>query len=331
MTGISIIGAGAWGTALAHLLASKGIPALLCLRDPKLAEEINQRRTNKTYIPTLGRIHENVTATIELVRATENSTILMVTPAQALRTTLETLKPHFKDYHIPVLCCKGIEISTGKLMGDVVTDVLPAHRYAILTGPNFAHDIAALKPAAATLACSDMNIAETLQNVIATPSFRPYTTSDIIGAQVAGALKNVIAIACGMAKGLNMGESAQAALVTRGMAEIVRLGLKMGAKPETFLGLSGMGDMILTCASEKSRNFSLGLSLGQGLAMAQIMAERKSVTEGIHTAKATVALAALHGIEMPVSMAVHRCVNEGLSLEIALKEILNRPLGQEVR
>lgn len=328
MTNISIIGAGAWGTALAQLLASKGSAVTLCARDTKLADEINIKRTNKTYLPTI-KLHGGITATADIMQSLTNDILLIVTPAQALRATLEILKPNIKPNHILVICSKGIEISSGKLMSEVAAEIIPSTPCAILTGPNFAHEIAALKPAATTLACADEKIVKTLQNAIAAPSFRPYTTTDVFGAQIAGALKNVIAIACGMAKGLNMGESAQASLVTRGMAEIVRLGLHMGARPETFLGLSGMGDMMLTCSSEKSRNFSLGLQLGQGLAMAQIMAGRKAVTEGVHTAKAAIALSKRYDVDMPVCASVNKCVNEGLALNVALHEMLSRPLGAE--
>jgi glycerol-3-phosphate dehydrogenase (NAD(P)+) len=328
MTSISIIGAGAWGTALAQLMATTGKSVTLCARDPALAAQINTHRTNHAYLPGI-TLHPGITATAAPEHALSNDILLLVTPAQALRATLETLKPGITSRHILVICAKGIEISSGKLMSEVTADILPQTRIAILTGPNFAHEIAALKPAATTLACADEKIAQTLQNVIAAPSFRPYTTTDVIGAQIAGALKNVIAIACGMARGLNMGESAQASLVTRGMAEIVRLGLHMGGRQETFLGLSGMGDMILTCSSQQSRNFSLGLSLGQGLTMAQIMADRRSITEGVHTARAAIALAQKYDVDMPVCKAVHQCVNEALPLQTALHNILNRPLGEE--
>jgi glycerol-3-phosphate dehydrogenase (NAD(P)+) len=328
MTGISVIGAGAWGTALAQLIASKGTPVTLYARHKTLADEINTKHTNKAYLPDI-KLNRDITATDDLAQAARANILLIVTPAQALRATLELLKPSIRPDHILVLCAKGIEISSGKMLSDVADEILPQTPIAILSGPNFAHEIGMLKPAATTLACADAQIAQTLQNAIAAPSFRPYVTTDIIGVQIAGALKNVIAIACGMAEGLNMGESARASLVTRGMAEIVRLGLKMGAKPETFLGLSGMGDLMLTCSSVKSRNFSLGLQLGQGLAMAQIMAERKAVTEGVHTAKAAAALSKQYVVDMPVCIAVDRCVNEGLSLSIALREILSRPLGRE--
>lgn len=330
MTGISIIGAGAWGTALAQLQAKQGKSVILWTRKSTLAEEINAKRSNKTYLSGI-KLDEKIMATSDMGTALQNDILLLVTPAQVLRETLETMKPQIRPAHVIVICCKGIEISSGKLLSDVAQSVLPKNTIAILTGPNFAHEIAAGKPAATTLACADEAIAKTLQSAIATTTFRPYITTDVIGAQIAGALKNVIAIACGMAEGLNMGESARASLVTRGMAEIVRLGLKMGARSETFLGLSGMGDLMLTCSSAKSRNYSLGLALGQGLAMAQIMTERKSVTEGVHTAKAATLLAKEYGVDMPVCQAVNKCVNEGMGLEIALKEMLSRPLGSEIK
>lgn len=328
MNRISVIGAGAWGTALAQVVAQNADHVTLWARDEELAREINTSGENKSYLPHI-TLKKNINATSELVLAMQSKIILMATPAQAMRSILLAMKPHIRKNHVLVLCSKGIELDTEQLMGAVANDVLPDTPFAILTGPNFAHEIAAGKPAATTLACADKKIAVTLQNAIASANFRPYITNDIIGVQIAGALKNVIAIACGAAHGMQMGESARASLVTRGMAEIARLGCAMGAQSETFLGLSGMGDMMLTCSSEKSRNFSLGLQLGQGHSFAKIMENRKNVTEGVHTAKAAIDLARKYNIEMPVCMAVHKCLNLGASLDEVMSEMLNRPLGYE--
>lgn len=328
MNTISIIGAGAWGTALAQVAAQKNENVKLWARNESLAAEINAHRENKTYLAGYP-LSDQITATGSLEIACKSEIILMVTPAQAMRNILEDMKPHIREDHKLVLCSKGIELSTGKLMSDVAQEILPSTSTAILSGPNFAHEIVANKPAATTITSLDKNIANYIQDALTSPAFRPYITADIIGAQIAGALKNVIAIACGIAHGMHMGESARASLVTRGLAEIARLGTAMGARHETFLGLSGVGDMMLTCSSEKSRNFSLGYELGSGKNIADILKSRKNVTEGVHTAKAATDLARKHNVEMPISMTVHKCVNEGLPLDEALHAMLNRPVGNE--
>ncbi len=328
MSNISVIGAGSWGSALAQVAASNG-DVTLWTRSQKHAAQINAYHINEKYLPSISLSH-HITATSELETALKNEILLIVTPAQSSRQILTDMKPLIRPEHMLVLCSKGIELGTGMLMSDVTRDILPNTPIAILSGPNFAHEIAAGKPAATTLACTDEKIAKTLQKAIASASFRPYISGDIIGAQIAGALKNVIAIACGIAHGLDMGESARASLVTRGLAEISRLGVAMGANQETFLGLCGVGDMMLTCSSEKSRNFSLGYELGQGKTLEQILDSRQNVTEGVHTAKAAINLANKYNIEMPISLAVHKCLNKGLPIKQALQEILTRPLGYEI-
>ena len=326
---ISVIGAGAWGTALAQTIAYQCKDATLWARNPALAAEINTVHENKPYLAGI-EISHHITATSELQIAMQSEIILMVTPAQAMREILQQIKPFIRPEHKLILCSKGIEISTGMLMSEVAQEILPNTPIAILSGPNFARDIATGKPAATTLACTDEKTAKTLQNAVASAFFRPYITNDIIGAQIAGALKNVIAIACGIAHGMEMGESARASLVTRGLAEIARLGHAMGADYETFLGLSGIGDIMLTCSSEQSRNFSLGLALGQGKSIDKIMENRRNVTEGVHTAKAIITLAKKHNTDIPISEAVHKCLHEGLPLDEALHALLNRPMGHEL-
>ncbi len=328
MSNISVIGAGSWGSALAQTIASRGESVTLWTRCPELAAQINAAHVNKKYLTGLSLNH-NIIATSELETALNSDILLMVTPAQAMRQILSDMQPFIRPKHRLVLCSKGIELDTGMLMSDVVGDILPQTPVAILSGPNFAHEIAVGKPAATTLACTDEQIALTLQKAIASANFRPYISNDIIGAQIAGALKNIIAIACGIAHGLDMGESARASLVTRGLAEISRLGVAMGASQKTFLGLCGVGDMMLTCSSEKSRNFSLGYALGQGNTLEQIMSNRQNVTEGIHTAKAAIKLANKYNVEIPIASAVNKCLNEGLPIKQALKEMLTRPLGCE--
>lgn len=327
---ITVIGTGSWGTALAQTLATKELDVTLWARRKDVADEVNKTHTNTARLPGV-TLNPGISATTNLQEALKNDTILMVTPAQSMRSVLEQMKPHIRENHVFVLCSKGIEQDTLLIMSEVAAEILPSTKTAILSGPNFAKEIALGKPAATTLACTNQTLAETLQNVIASKVFRPYVTTDIIGTQVAGALKNVIAIACGIAKGLEMGESARASLITRGLAEITRLGMAMGAKPETFLGQCGVGDMMLTCSSEQSRNFSLGLALGKGTPLSDILKDKKSVSEGVHTAKTCAALAKKYACDMPVCTNIHACIHDELSIDQALKIILNRPLKSEAR
>ena len=329
-TNISVIGTGSWGTALAQIMAVKGLDITIWARRTESAEEINTRHENTGRLPGIS-LHKNITATTDLHKALKNDIILMVTPAQAMRSVLEQMKPHIRPEHVLILCSKGIEQNSLLLMSEVVEEVLPHTKIAILSGPNFAKEIAKGKPAATTLASIDQDLVVTLQNIVASKYFRPYVTTDIIGAQVAGAIKNVIAIACGIVKGLEMGESARASLVTRGLAEVTRLGIAMGARPETFLGQCGVGDIMLTCSSEQSRNFSLGLALGQGIPLSDILKSRNSVSEGVHTAKTCAALAKKHGVDMPICNNIHACVSGESSINDALKNILNRPLKHETQ
>jgi len=321
---ISVIGSGSWGTALAQTIAYQKKGVTLWARNPTLASEINTAHENKPYLGGI-TLNHNINATSDLEIALKSKTILLVTPAQATRNILEQIKPLIRREHKIILCSKGIEIETGMILSDVAAEILPTTETAILSGPNFARDIASGKPAGTTLACKNEGTAKTLQKAIASPYFRPYITTDIIGVQIAGALKNIIAIACGIAHGLQMGESARASLVTRGLSEIVHLGRAMGAKNETFLGLSGVGDIMLTCSSEQSRNFSLGLTLGQG----KKDETRINVTEGVHTARATIKLARKHNVEMPICETVHKCIHENLPINEALQALLNRPMRQE--
>lgn len=326
---ISVIGAGSWGTALAQTVSTSHDKVYLWARNPDLTADINSAHENTHYLEGIP-LSNKIEATSTLKNALESPIILMVTPAQAMRGILKDMAPHIRADHRLVLCSKGVELSSGKLMTTVAREELPNTPVSVLTGPNFAHEIGAGKPAATTLACEDEEIAQTLQKAVAAPYFRPYISTDIVGAQLAGALKNVIAIACGIARGMQMGESARASLVTRGLAEIARLGVAMGAHQETFLGLCGVGDMMLTCSSEKSRNFSLGLALGQGQSLQDILKTRKSVTEGVHTAEAALTLAKEYDVEMPITQAVHNCLNTGLTLDDILQDMLNRPLGHEI-
>ncbi|PCJ98201.1 MAG: NAD(P)H-dependent glycerol-3-phosphate dehydrogenase [Zetaproteobacteria bacterium] len=329
MSNISIIGAGAWGSALAQVISTHEKDVTLWTRTQTLADEINALHMNKPYLGDI-QLSPHINATSSLEIALESSILLMVTPAQAIRTVLSSMKPFIRNDHVLILCSKGIEAETGLLTSDITKDILPNTPCAVLSGPNFAHEIAAGKPAATTLACADEDLAETLQKAIASAYFRPYISHDIIGTQIAGSLKNIIAIACGIAHGMNMGESARASLVTRGLAEIARLGVAMGANQNTFLGLCGVGDMMLTCSSEKSRNFSLGFALGSGTNIKTALNNSKGIAEGFYTAKAATMLAKKYNVDMPISATLYKCLHESLPLELALNDMMHRPLGNEL-
>lgn len=326
---ISVIGAGAWGTALAQTLSSDGTEVTLWTRFEDHAREINAAHENKRYLEGFP-LHQNINATHVLENALKSEIILLVTPTQALRPVLKQMHEHIREEHKLILCCKGVEQGSGKLTTEILADILPDKIPAILSGPNFASDIAAHKPAATTLACQDDEMALYLQKSINRPNFRPYITRDIIGVQIAGALKNVVAIACGISHGLEMGDSTNAALITRGLAEIARLGVAMGANIETFLGLAGVGDLTLTCSSHTSRNFSLGYELGQMHSFHDIMKKRKTVAEGVFTSESANLLANKYSVEMPISQAIYNCLYEEADLRVIIQELLNRPLGQEM-
>lgn len=328
MNKIGIIGGGAWGTALAQLQAVNGKEALIWAREDDVVRTINQDHENKMFLPDI-KLHEKLKATINLSEAAKADAILLVPPAQHLRATLESLRGHVDESTPLVICAKGVEIQTGVLMSQVAKEVLPNAKIAILTGPTFAAEIARGLPSAVTLAMKDKNESERLAAELSSKNLRMYAADDIIGAQIGGAVKNVIAIACGVIHGKKLGDSARAALVTRGLAEMSRLATAMGAKKETLMGMCGVGDMILTCSSMQSRNFSLGAALGEGRKLEDILAERNSVTEGVYTAKALVVMAKNNAVEMPISTAINACLSEGASVDDMIEKMLERPVKAE--
>lgn len=329
MQSIGIIGAGAWGTALANILARGGRDITLWAREPDVVTDINEKQENTVFLPDIS-LSENIKATGALEEAARQDILLLVTPAQHLRTTLEKLKEiHNPDAPL-VICSKGIEMESGLLLSQVAEDVLPDAVIAILSGPTFAAEIARGLPGAATIACKDKIALKTLQEALGVTGFRPYITRDVTGAQLGGAIKNVIAIACGIVHGRKLGESARAALLTRGVAEIARLGVAMGAKKETLLGMCGIGDLMLTCSSMQSRNFSLGAALGESKSLEDVLKNRTAVTEGVYTAQAALALAKQYAVDMPITEAVNKCLNEGVEIDAAIEEMLNRPFKYEM-
>ncbi|MCB2077209.1 MAG: NAD(P)-dependent glycerol-3-phosphate dehydrogenase [Novosphingobium sp.] len=324
--GIGVLGAGAWGTALAQALASDGTDVTLWARETELVDEINLRRTNSLYLPS-AKLSEAVHATGDLQDMARLPVLLAVVPAQFLASVLSQLADAPRDL---VLCAKGIEAGTGRLMADVAADAAPAARLAVLSGPTFAHEVAAGLPTAVTLACSGGEEQwQRLSPLIARPSLRPYYSDDVVGAEIGGAVKNVLAIACGVVDGLALGQNARAALIARGYAEMKRFGLSRGADTETLAGLCGLGDLVLTCSSTSSRNFSLGKALGEGMSAAEALAGKNSVAEGAATAPVLAELAQRDGIDMPIVDAVCRLLAGDAPAKAVVSELLSRPLKAE--
>ncbi len=322
---VGIIGAGAWGTALASLIANVHDKALLWSRNDTVVRAINEGHANPQYLPGVA-LSPHIQATQDMADMSQCKVLLVVTPSQHLRATLAQLP---KTAASIVLCCKGIEADTGDLMIDVAAQLCPHNPLAILSGPTFAHEVAARKPTAITLACGDRQLGEQIAQAVAAPYFRPYWTDDVIGAEIGGAVKNVLAIACGVVDGAQLGLNARAALIARGFAEMQRFGLAKGARAETLAGLSGLGDLVLTCSSESSRNFSLGRGLGQGHSAAQLLANRHTVAEGAATAPILLRSAQLLGVEMPITAAVCALLSGELSALQAVTQLLTRPLKAE--
>ena len=325
---IAVVGAGAWGTALAQVAAMAGRDATLWAREPEVVESINGAHENRLFLPGIA-LDPKLHATGELKEAAEADAILMVTPAQHMRRVLEELAPDIAEGKPVMLCAKGVEQSTNYLLTEVLAEAMPQAMPAVLSGPSFAAEVARGLPTAVTLACEDEQVAEALGNAIGLPTFRPYYSSDLIGAEIGGAVKNVLAIACGIVEGKKFGDSARAALTTRGFAELARLGIAMGAHMETLAGLSGLGDLILTCNSPKSRNMSLGIALGEGKTLEEVMGARNSVSEGVHSATAVVALAQKYDIEMPIAEAVAEIVTAKATVDDVIAALLARPFRAE--
>lgn len=325
---VAVLGAGAWGTALAQVVARAGREAVLWAHEPSVIEAIKEEGENAVYLPGVD-IEEGVTPTAELADIADCGAVLAVTPAQHIRGVLERARPHLREGAPVVLCAKGIERETGKMMTEVLDEALPGARPAVLSGPSFAIDVARGLPTAVTLAAEDEALGQSLAGTLSIPTFRPYLATDLIGAEIGGAVKNVLAIACGVSEGKDLGASAHAALMTRGFAEMTRLGVAMGAKSETLAGLCGLGDLMLTCSSTQSRNMSCGMALGRGVPLEAILTGRRAVTEGVATAPAVVALAKEHGVEMPICEAVAAILDDRLSVDEAIEALLNRPLKAE--
>jgi glycerol-3-phosphate dehydrogenase (NAD(P)+) len=326
MATVGVIGAGAWGTALAQMLASDGREVVVWARARRLADTINRTRTNPAYLPGID-LTGAIRATSDPADLAGLAIVLAVTPAQALGTVLAQMPAFAGDL---VLCAKGIEAGTGRLMADVARAVQPRAHLAVLSGPTFAHEVAAGLPTAVTLACGGgMAQWQRLAPAIARATFRPYYSVDLIGAEIGGAVKNVLAVACGVVEGLGLGQNARAALISRGHAEMVRFGLVFGAQAETLTGLSGLGDLVLTCNSLSSRNFVLGKALGEGGRAPDLLADRQTVAEGAFTAPVLADLARARGVAMPIADAVAALVSGRIAARAMADAFLARPLRSE--
>ncbi len=330
-TRIGVLGAGAWGTALAAALYNKApngaetVPVWAL--EPEVAEALATGNGNPTYLS--GVTLPKMLASTDIAILDGCDAVLAVVPAQFARSTLTQLAPHLAEGTPVLLCAKGIERNTLSFMTDVLRDAIPHAVPAVLSGPSFAADVSRGLPTAVTLACESESLGQQLMQAIGQPAFRPYWTDDLIGAEVGGAIKNVLAIACGIVEGLELGRSAHAALIARGFAEMTRLGVALGGRRETLAGLCGLGDLVLTCSSPQSRNMSFGLSLGQGRKAEDILAERNAVTEGHATAPALIALAQKLGIEMPICEAVNAVLTENVTVPGAMTTLLARPYKGE--
>lgn len=325
-----VIGAGAWGTALAQSLASSGRDVKLWAFENETVSLINAQRQNSLFLPGV-TLSSKISATANLDDLLACDALLSVVPAQHTRRTLSQFTGKAElDGKPVILCSKGIEISTGEFMSDVLSETLPNVIPAVLSGPSFAIDVAQGLPTAVTLACEDKAIGEALVKAVAAQTFRPYLSTDVLGAEIGGAVKNVLAIACGMVLGMGLGRSAHAAIISRGFAEMRRLGKTLGCNPETLTGLCGLGDLVLTCSSEQSRNMSCGMALGKGESLADILGARTSVTEGVATAPALKDMAQKLNVDMPISIAVADILAGDLDIQAALVSLLSRAHKTEV-
>ena len=319
---VAVVGAGAWGTALAAVAARAGREVVLCARSAHLAAEIATSRSNPR-LPGI-KLDASVRVTDDVKLAAQAELVLIATPAQNLRAAVAALCTHLAGATPLVACAKGIERGTHKFMTEVIAEAAPAARPAILSGPSFAEDVARGLPTAVTLAARDEHLARALVQALGSATFRPYHTSDVRGVEIGGAAKNVLAIAAGIVAGKKFGASALAALTTRGFSELVRLGRACGARSETMAGLSGLGDLILTCSGPQSRNFALGLALGRGEAR-----PRDKLAEGEFTAPVLMELAAAEGVDMPVSNAVADILRGATTIDDAIESLLTRPFKAE--
>ncbi len=322
---ISVIGGGAWGTALAQVIASSGEGVTLWAREPEVVASITASGENSMFLPGV-RLASAIHATGSIAEAAQAKILLIVAPAQHLRSVLGAIPAQGQTL---ILCTKGIEQGSGQFMHDIAAEANLGGGIAVLSGPTFAHEVAAGLPTAITLACADETLGADLAKQIARPHFRPYLSNDVVGAEIGGAVKNVLAIGCGVVEGRGLGQNARAALIARGFAEMARFGLAFGARAETLAGLSGLGDLVLTCSSTSSRNFSLGKGLGEGRSAADMLADRRTVAEGASTAPVLQHVARSKGIDMPIVDAVCALLAGEADAGEVVQRLLARPIRGE--
>ncbi len=326
---VGVIGGGAFGTAMACVLRRRGHAIRLWAREAEVVEAINRDRVNGTFLRGVP-LPEGIVATTDPADAVRGAAfVLLAPPAQHTRAVTAQLRPHLAAGVPVITCSKGLERGTSSMMSQVIGETLPGAPVAVLSGPSFAAEIAVDQPTGVTLACIDPALGAQLESAIGASRFRVYLSDDVVGAQVSGVMKNVLAIACGIVTGKRLGNSMRAMLVARGLAETVDLGLALGARLETFLGLSGIGDIDLSCNSPQSRNMSLGVALGEGRSLAEVLGERITVQEGVHSAGAVAALAGRLGVEMPIARMVDRILNHGGAPDDEIDALLALPFGVE--
>jgi glycerol-3-phosphate dehydrogenase (NAD(P)+) len=329
---VAVVGAGSWGTAFACISAEKGIETALWARRPELADEINARRANPDYLPDT-ELPPALTATGDLEHAvSRSSAVVMAVPSHAYRDVFRDVLPYVPAGAPVVSLTKGIEQGSLKRMSEVMVEEgdLSPDRVAVVSGPNLAREVVARMPSASVAACADEGTASRLQEVFMAPYFRVYTNPDVVGCELAGSLKNVIAIAAGIADGMGFGDNTRASLITRGLAEITRLGVKLGGNPLTFAGLAGMGDLVATCISKLSRNRTLGEELGRGRTLDEIVADMRMVAEGVKTSRAVLALAEREGVEMPITEHVVKVLYEGVPPAEMVRSLMLRAAKPEL-
>jgi glycerol-3-phosphate dehydrogenase (NAD(P)+) len=326
---LAIIGGGAWGTALGIVARRAGSVPLLWARNRDVVEAINERHENPFYLPGI-ILDPLIVATTDINRAVADAdAALLVVPAQFLRAAIDTLRPSLRAGMPMLLCAKGIETGSLKVMSEVCAEIVPDARVAVLSGPSFAAEVAHDLPTAVTIASRDAGLARAFVKGLGSTRFRPYLSEDPIGVEIGGAIKNVLAIACGIVIGRGLGDNARASLITRGLAEMIRLGRAKGGRDETFRGLSGLGDLVLTCNATQSRNYSLGVALGRGQDLRTALSGRRSVVEGVATAAAAVGLARQLRVEMPISDAVEAVLHRNASIDEIVERLLRRPFRTE--
>lgn len=331
MTRAAVLGAGSWGTAFAKVLADAGSDVVLWARRPELAEALNLRHENPDYLPGL-RLPDGLRATSDATGALDGAeVVVLAVPSQTLRDHLAYWAPLLPPESTVVSLIKGVELGTSKRMSEVICEVGGVHpeRICVVTGPNLAREIAMEQPAATVVACVDHDRATALQKICQTSYLRPYTNVDVIGCELGGAVKNIIALACGIAEGMGFGDNTRATLITRGLAETTRLGVALGADPRTFAGLAGLGDLVATCSSPLSRNRTFGERLGRGETPEQIAAATRQTAEGVKSCRSVLDLARRHYIDMPITEAVERVCHEGLSPEVMMRGLMTRETKPE--